>query len=122
VFDQGREIGHVDADNVKAAMYGLQQIDLTVPPIGQGSPYASGTRLGPRRKMTPTDNTSISAVGSLFMPSRSEIKLFVYHNRFAKVPLRTELLAPYGVRQFELAETVPGRAADWREITGRASG
>jgi hypothetical protein len=41
VFDRGRQIGHVEAYQIRVAMYGLEQIHIAVPPIGAGSPYAS---------------------------------------------------------------------------------
>ena len=68
---------------------------------------------GPKRKMTPTDNTSISAIGALVMNSHEDIVLLVYHNKYARVRLPPAVLAPYGIRQFELGNDVPGRTADW---------
>ena len=97
-------------------MYGLEQIYLAVPPIGKGSPYATGVGHGPRRKMTSEHNTSISAIGALFMTGRDETYLHVYHNRFAHVPLEPALLGKHGVAQFEIREATTGGASEWREI------
>jgi hypothetical protein len=112
VCDEGREVGHVEPYHIRVAMYGLEQIHIAVPPPGQGSPYATGMGYGPKRKMTPECNTSISAVASIFMPRCDVISLFVFHNSYAKVLLEPTLLAPHDVRQFRLGEP----EADWVEI------
>jgi hypothetical protein len=94
-------------------MYGLEQVYIAVPPIGAGSPYAAGMGYGPKRQMTPEHNTSISAIGALVMTGPDDILLYVYHNKFAQVPLSPRLLAPYGIEQFKLAEDAPGTVAGW---------
>ena len=116
VFDSGRVAGHADAYNIRVAMYGLEQIYIAVPPIGTGSPYATGVGHGPKRKMTSDHNTSISAIGALFMTGPDETHLHVYHNCFAQVPLDQSLLARHGVAQFEIGELSGGGASEWREI------
>jgi hypothetical protein len=72
---------------------------------------------GPKRKMTEECNTSISAIGTLVMPGPDEVLLFVYHNKFAEVPLDFQLLAQYGIKQLILGDEVVGQTAKWREIT-----
>ena len=116
VCDEARPLGHVEPYYIRVAMYGLEQVNIAVPPPGQGAPYRTGMSYGPKRKMTPERNTSISAIGALFMTSHTDIHLCVYHNKFAKISLRPELLAPYGIPQFILGEPAPGRTADWQEI------
>lgn len=116
VFDRGGMAGHIAPYNIRVAMYGLEQVHIAVPPIGTGSPYATGMGYGPKRKMTPEHNTSISAIGAFFMTEPDGVCLSVYHNRFAKVPLRPALLGQYGIDQFELDEEVFGRTSKWREI------
>ena len=78
---------------------------------------SEGMSYGPKRKMTPEHNTTISAIGALSMSRSEVIFLTVYHNRFAKIPLRPARFAPYGVKQFELEEDTIGRTSKWREIT-----
>jgi hypothetical protein len=116
VFDEGRVAGHVEGFHVRVAMYGLEQIYIAVPPIGQGRPYATGSGHGPKRKMTETDNTSISAIAALLMTGPSSHFLYVYRNRFAKVPLNPRLLQAYGVKHFDLGVGDQGIASDWVEI------
>jgi hypothetical protein len=117
VFDQGRVAGHVEGYNIRVAMYGLEQVHLAVPPFGGGSPYATGISHGPKRKMTETDNTAISAIGALVMTGPSEHHLLVYRNVFARVPLDPALLAPFGVRHFDIAESTSGSASSWQEVS-----
>lgn len=116
VFDQGRVVGHVEGYRVRVAMYGLEQIHIAVPPLGQGQPYATGTGHGPKRKMTETDNTSISAIAALVMTGPSNHILHVYRNRFAKVPLNPLLLQAYGITHYDLGVGDHGLASDWVEI------
>ena len=113
VFDRGRVAGHVDPYNIRVAMYGLEQVYISVPPIGMGSPHAVGMGYGPKRQMSPDHNTSISAIGALVMTGPDDIFLIVYHNKFAQVPLPPGCLAPYGIQQFMLAADAPGTVAGW---------
>jgi hypothetical protein len=115
IFDRGRAFGHVEDYHVRVAMYGLEQIHLAVPPIGTGRPYATGASHGPKRKMTESDNTSVSAVASLVMPGAGQHELLVYRNRFARVPLKPTLLQQFGVRHYDLGSG-EGLASDWVEI------
>lgn len=117
VFDRGRVAGHVGPYNVRVAMYGLEQIRIALPPIGAGSPYAIGVGHGSKRKMTTDCNTSISAIGALFMTGPKDTHLYVYHNCFAQVPLAPALLGRHGVPQFEIAESTTRSASEWREVS-----
>jgi hypothetical protein len=117
VFDQGRAAGHVEGYHVRVAMYGLEQIYIAVPPLGQGQPYATGAGHGPKRKMTETDNTSISAIAALVMTGPNNHILYVYRNRFAKAPLNPRLLQAYGIQHYDLGVGDQGLASDWVEIT-----
>jgi hypothetical protein len=117
-FDYGRVHGHLDPYQIRVAMYGLEQVHIAVPPIGSGQPL-DVTRMsyGPKRKMTEEHNTSVSAIGVLFLRGPDDVRLTVYHNKFASLPLDPALLASYGVEQFELDnDAAPGTTAQWREI------
>ena len=116
VFDEGRVARHVEGFHVRVAMYGLEQIYVAVPPVGQGEPYATGSGHGPKRKMTETDNTSVSAIAALVMTGPSRHILYVYRNRFAKVPLNPRLLQAYGVQHYDLGVGDESLASDWVEI------
>ena len=118
VFDKGRVVGHVEGYHIRVAMYGLERIHIAVPPLGQGDPYATGASHGPKRKMTETDNTSISAIGALVMTGPESHILYVYRNRFAKVTLNPRLLQQFGVAHYDLG-IGDGLASDWVEIAGQ---
>jgi hypothetical protein len=117
LFDRGQVAGHLDPYNIRVAMYGLEQIHFNVPRDPSVSPYTSGTSYGPKRKMTRDNNTSISAIGVLFMPRADEIVLHVYHNKFAAVPFDSGLLAKHGIYQFELEGELPANTPKWKEVT-----
>lgn len=108
--------GHLDPYNIRVGMYGLEQLHIAIPPYGTGSPYSTGMGYGPKRKMTEEHNTSISAIGALFMPGPDQLVLYVYHNRFAQVPLESSLLAKHAIPQFELEDETPGTTAKWQEV------
>lgn len=116
LFDRGLVAGHLEPYNIRVAMYGLEQIHINVTNNPLISPYATGMSYGPKRKMTQNHNTSISAIGCLFTPRPNEIILYVYHNKFAAVPLDPKLLAKHGIRQFALEDDVPGETAKWKEL------
>jgi hypothetical protein len=115
VFDQGRAAGHVEGYHIRVAMYGLEQIHLSVPPIGYGPPTATGFGHGPKRKMTESDNASISAVGALVMTGPGQHQLLVYRNRFARVPLSPSLLQPFEVRLYDFGGGRDGARSEWVE-------
>lgn len=115
VFD-ARGLRHIDPYNIRVAMYGLEQVHFSVPPIGQGRPLVVGMSHGPKRKMTPEANTSISAVGAMFMPDEHTIHMNVYHNRFAAVALPPSLLRQHGVPQLKIEERAVDAASEWQEI------
>jgi hypothetical protein len=66
--------------------------------------------------MTPNANTSISAIAALHQHHTGEIKLYVYHNKYAAIPLSPMLLAPYPIVQFRLGEAELGGFPEWESI------
>lgn len=116
VFDRGRVAGHVESYQIRVAMYGLEQIHVAVPPIGLGRPRAMGISHGPKRKMTASDNTSISAIGALVMTGPCSHRLLVYRNAFARVPLSPSVLLPFGVKHYDIAPSTDGSASEWVEV------
>lgn len=114
LFNRGQVVGHLEPYNIRVAMYGIEQVHITVPRDRSVKPYTTGKSYGPKRKMTEEHNTSISAIGVLLTPG--EIELRVYHNKHAAVPLDPVLLSGYGVHQYELGSDVPGDTAKWKEL------
>ena len=100
LYNDGHVAGHLDRYHIMTAMYGLEVVNVAVPRDPSIAPYRTGTRFGPGKKMTRDANTSISAVGALVVTAPDRIiELHVYHNRFAAVPIESELLARRGIRQ-----------------------
>ncbi len=109
-------IGHLHSDNIRIAMYGLEQVHLKLPRDRSLSPKVVGMSYGPKRKMTENDNTSISAIGVLFVPRADEIEFHVYHNKFAAIPIRSDLLSKYGIKQFKLENELSSGTEKWIEL------
>jgi len=113
----GQITGHTDSYNIMVAMYGLEQILMTVPTNNTFSPFTTGRRYyGPKKKMTENQNTSISAIGVLSTPKQDDICLYVYHNVYAANPLDTRLISGFGIRQFQLESKELQPAVRWNEI------
>jgi hypothetical protein len=89
LFDRGSCCGHIDPYEIKAAMFGLEQVHLALPSDPDKKPYLTGASHGPGRKMTSTSNTSISAIGALWMSDAEHVHLDVYHNRYAAIPIQS---------------------------------
>ena len=103
LYDNGRIVPNFLPNHIMTAMYGQMVLDINVPRDISKKPYISDARLGPKKKMTKDDNTSISAIGALVVPGPDLIlKLHVYHNRFAKVPIDPKLLARRGILQHRI--------------------
>ncbi|MYC97882.1 MAG: hypothetical protein F4X13_01305 [Gammaproteobacteria bacterium] len=99
VLYDGRKSGHIDPFNIKAAMYGDETWDIAVPQDPTIGPYVTGARFGPNQRMTPNQQTSISAIGVL---SQAGEELCVYHNEWADVPIDPRLLTRSGIRQYRI--------------------
>jgi hypothetical protein len=110
---------HVAGENIrpyhiKVAMYGLETFVLAVPEVDPA--YIIGKKLGPRRKMTPNDNTSISAIATLHRVYTGDITLYIYHNKYAAIPLSPAVVAPYATGQFRIGDGKPGDFPEWECI------
>ena len=103
LYDYGRTAKHLDPYHIMTAMYGLEVMDIAVPADPSSKPYSMGTRFGPRRKMTQDANTSISAIGVLAVTVPSGIiRLDVFHNRCAAIPIDPALLARDRIAQYQI--------------------
>ena len=116
LFDQGLVAGHIDPYNIRVAMYGLEQVHISVPHDPSVKPHSTGMSYGPKRKMTETANTSISAIGALFAAGPEELKFSLYHNKYASVPLDPDVVSKYGITQYVLEEDIEGRTSGWVKI------
>ena len=103
LYDNGQIAGHLSQRQIMMAMYGQVVVDMAIPRDTSISPYIADIRFGPNRRMTPTTNTSISAIGTLVVtgPDRP-IELCVYHNSFAAVSINPALLTCRGIMQYKI--------------------
>jgi hypothetical protein len=116
LFDHGLRFGHLDPYAVRAAMYGLEQLHIALPPLGvepHQNPYVTGSTFGPKRRMTPSEKKAISALGVLHTPEAGEVALCVYHNKFATIPLDRNLAARLASEQYELESEALGQVPRW---------
>ena len=114
LYDDGRIAGHLDPYHVMTAMYGLEVVSMAVPEDPSISPYRTGARFGPDKKMTSDANTSISAIGAMVLTAPDGIlALRIYHNEFAAVPIEPALLVRRGIRQWQI--NIENRT--WVELT-----
>lgn len=111
----------VDPYEIKTAMYGIEKIDLSVD-SDSNRVSLTDRGFGPKRKMTPSSNTSLSAVGVLYGSSNSELSLIVFHNIHAVKPLDWHYLQGPRIRHFTLTEKSPRDFQDWQELQLEANG
>lgn len=103
---------HTDPYAVLTAMRGLDIVPVAVPRDPTLSPTFGAPRPGPRRRMTANANTTISAIALLRRVGPRGTALHVFHNRFARVPLRRRDLLGVNVRHFCILKGQNG----WSEI------
>jgi len=91
---------HTSPLDILAGMYGQLYFPVS------GNPGASlrigKIKSGPKKKMTPYANTSISAVGVLEQSNNGDPDLSIYYNFHAKVPLNPLLLSPFYIKQYRV--------------------
>jgi hypothetical protein len=117
VYDNVPHACHTAPYSILVAMYGLQQLNLSVPETPNLPIRLAGESFGGKRKMTPVSNTSTSAVAVLKEHAVAGFALDVYHNIFAAVTLDPTVLAGLPIRQYTLP--CPGKREfqNWIEVT-----
>jgi hypothetical protein len=104
---------HLDPYAIKVAMYGLEEIVMDRPTIESVRSQVVDTRFGGKRRVTPTDNTSLSAVALLTAHSSDEFTLDIFHNCFAVRPLYPWLFRRRNIRHWRLSAKAPGQSQEW---------
>lgn len=107
---------HLGPYDIRVAMYGLDTIVLGVPRDAAVPAYVKDRKSGPKRKMNPEHNTSISAIAELRRRGDRSIQCNVYHNRFAAIALPRELLVADHVHHLRLPEKEAGKFDDWEQF------
>jgi hypothetical protein len=105
----------IDPYSIMTAMYGVEEISIEVPTNPSKGGRFMGMDFGGKRKLTPTDNTTLSAICVLTNES-GEVHLNIYHNRYAANPLDPNLLRHHSVRHFTLGPKELRGLQDWVEI------
>ncbi|MDY0744128.1 hypothetical protein SNE35_06410 [Paucibacter sp. R3-3] len=102
----------LDSDSVRAAMYGIETALISPEPAPGGGATVLKRRHGGRKKLTDNDNTSLSAIGILFL-EEGHLRLDVFHNWYATVPLEPSYFSSGNIRHLRL-EMCPTKAlTDW---------
>jgi len=105
----------IDPYEIKTAMYGLEKYDVAV-----DSPRSSVSVVdcgfGPKRKVTPSSNTSLSAVATLHGDPDSDLALVIYHNVHAARPLDWRCLLGPKIVHYTLEEKETRSFQDWRRL------
>jgi hypothetical protein len=107
-------LDHTDANQVKAAMYGFEEVHLIRDRDSREIISSTPAGQGGGRKMNETDNNSISAVGVLTRDLARVIHLIIYHNVYADFPL--PLFRSERVHHYTLSEPAPDEFQDWKRI------
>ncbi len=115
LYNNVRMYKHTEPRDILAGMYG----QLYFPVTGRsGKPLKIGNiQSGSKKKMTPSANTSISAIAVLKKGSNGDPLLSVYHNLHAKVGLSPSLLSQVPIRQYWVNDS--RNPTDWVEINDR---
>jgi hypothetical protein len=101
LYDNVKYHKHTEPFEILTAMYGQPYIAVE---YMNSSVQVGNMKLGPKRKMTTTTNTSISAIGVLKKGKDGSPNLTVFHNKYAGVPLELNLLAKFSIKQYTIKD------------------
>jgi len=104
---------HLDPYAIKVAMYGLEQVVMVQAVPNSLRSEVVDTRFGGKRRVTPTDNTTLSAVALLSLQATEEFCFDIFHNSFAIRPIHPWLFRRRGIRQWRLSAKTPGQSQEW---------
>lgn len=112
-------IHYLDPMFILVAMYGALTLPLTIP-AGGGKPMAGNLRFGGGRRVSRTDNTTLSAICVLIHDMKGRLLLTFYHNYFAAKPFDPACFSGERVRHYFLPkdQAESGRYSFWVDIKG----
>lgn len=105
----------LDEYAVKVAMYGIEAIAISPVAAPEGGATILARWHGPRRRMTPAHNTSLSAL-AILSDAEGAITLSVYHNFFALNPLPLEAFSAAGVSHYRLMRSPSEGFPEWARV------
>jgi hypothetical protein len=94
---------HTDPYFVLTAMRGLDVVDVQVPLDPSVQPEFGQLRSGPKRRMTPTDNTTTAAILCPIEKGFGQWQVPVYHNRHAVRRLPISSLEHHAVSHWSMS-------------------
>jgi len=107
---------HLDPYAIKTGMYGLEHVLIAPPASGAVRSRMVDIIFGSKKKVGPTRNRALSAVGHLYRDSSDWLGLHLYHNVYARAPLKTSRLRSSAVRHYRLTPKRSGLAQEWEPI------
>ena len=116
VYDHSGTNVHTDWYAVATAMQGLDVIDVAVFKEAAVPPQFGEPRSGPKKMMTATDNTTISALAVLGHNLDGALRLDLFHNRHAKNRLEPDLLRGPQLHHWRLPEGAPSSLVSWEAM------
>ncbi len=116
IYNNVMSLHYTTSYDVLTGMYGLQKIIVGLPHNSNEEPYIKGQSFGPKKKVTPDTNTTLSALCILEKKNGNEIHLVVYHNIHASIPLDKNIMRMSNTRQFSLKEIDGKISQEWLEV------
>jgi len=105
-----------DSYEIKTAMYGIEKIVLRVD-REKSEINLEDRCFGPKRKMTPNSNTSVSAVATLYKGLDQMLYMSIFHNIYASIPLIIEHFQGSRIKHYVLTNKVKEQFQNWQEVS-----
>lgn len=102
LYNKTNLFNHLYDYQILVGMYGFETHVLSVPKVMGKPPNLIIKKFGPKKKLTKTDNTSISAIVVLDKNDKGDPVISIYHNFYAEIPLDPALFYHLSVKQFRL--------------------
>jgi hypothetical protein len=116
LYDNVHIYGGIDGYDIRVGMYGQETIDVAISKARRYKPFAIRHRFGAKRSLDKSHNTSLSCAAVLIEHPLNGLKLNIYHNDFASIPLIPDLLRLPQIRHFRLEESITtGAFRNWIE-------
>lgn len=110
-----REMKIINTEDFLEAMYGDEELTLSVPLEG-GKPLPLGVGFGGNREMTDQQRLYLSAVGLMRQKFPGEWVVALFHNVFASEPLDPDVASKFTDVQYALTEPKSKAYQDWTRI------
>ena len=102
--------------DVLTGLYGVETSVIGIPADASEPPFQLAHKFGKGRRVSPTANTTLSAVLVLNVARDRSLTANVFHNCFAAMPLDAGLLRSPSIRHFMIEPAAGDPFAEWREI------